>query len=746
MPTRSVIIASILYLIISVLCTQIPLLNYLGYEFSALVAVVSSILSLLMTANAVRIHSHHGSEAKRIFLSTLSQNLLLLSIPLVVILTNALFVRNCSLVDGLWFFLLLPVVSCWFATCVGFFCGLHYTWSKTIALMFFAATILYAIYLGYATPAVFAYNVFFGFFPGLTYDESLSITQTLIHFRAFTVALGAVFLWLAVLLVRNTQRTDSAIHKGTTLLRVLMAREHFWKTALIVVGVAAVYMFRCELGFESTASFIRRQLGKTLTTEHVTMYYSAETCSEAEAQEIIDEHEFQISQLLEELGLSSAERIESYVYPSAASKKKLMGAGATNIAKPWTMQIHVTQQTLDGSLKHELAHVLLGEFGMPVIRANLNTALVEGLAMALEWNWGNRTLHQHAAALFRFGVLPDVASVMETSGFVAQSSSTGYVIAGSFCRFLIDRYGMRLMLQAYRGRPFAEVYGKETDELVREWKEFLRAVPVDEQERDIVDVFFRRPSIFRKVCVRVIAARNSEAASAMRQNDFARAAALYMQSYDEARGMESLAGFVTGALYAGNNAGVVAVLDTLVLRETPSHYLSLFNTFGIALWAEGNPGRAEQLFVRVAKADVQDNMTESALIWMAAMRDSANQAALCRYARSVAKDTLREEMLDSMIRDSKGWVPRLLKARLLSRMRQWKESAALFEELAGSIPVERLEASRLRYLGTALFRLKRFDEAKVAFWTSLNHHDSPWARVEMSEWIERCDGMNTQRQ
>ncbi len=739
MPERSTIIASVVYLIVSLVCTQVPLLNYLGYEFSALIALVSSIGSLILTVHVVRARVTTPPIA---FFSALTRNLILLLIPLVVMLTNALFVRNCSPIGGLFFFLLLPVVSCWFSTCVGFFCALHYTYAKIIALKFFAATILYAIYLGYFTPAVFAYNVFLGFFPGLTYDELLSVTPALVYFRVFTVALGGVFLWMGLLLAGHTQMHQSTWSKGKMLLRAMTSRGNVWKSGLILAILIAVYLYRCELGFESTASYIRETLGDRMATEHVIMYYSPESCSEEEAHWVVREHEFQISQILKELHISSTETIESYVYPSASVKKNLMGAGSTNIAKPWTRQIHVTQQSLEGTLKHELVHVLAGEFGMPVIRANLNTALVEGLAMALEWNWGNRTLHQYAAALLRFDKLANVASILETSGFVTQSSSTSYVIAGSFCRYLIDRYGIRLMLQAYRGKSFYEVYGKKAIELADEWKGFLHDVEVDEQERDVVDVFFRRPSIFGKVCARVIAARNAEAADAQRQNYFSHAANLYLQSYDESRGMESLAGHVASSFHGGNDSAVIAVLDTIVLSGTPSQFLSLFNTFGLALWTRGNSVRAEQLFVRVAKADVHDNLTESALIWIGAMRDSANQAALCRYARAVSPDSVRLVMLDSMVQNDEHWVPVLLKARLLLRIRRWKESSEMFERLAGSIPVERLEASRLRLLGTALFRQRRFDEAKVAFWASLNHHNSEWARVEMNEWVERCDWMS----
>jgi hypothetical protein len=42
-------------------------------------------------------------------------------------------------------------------------------------------------------------------------------------------------------------------------------------------------------------------------------------------------------------------------------------------------------------------------------------------------------------------------------------------------------------------------------------------------------------------------------------------------------------------------------------------------------------------------------------------------------------------------------------------------------------------------MGYALFRLKRFQEAKEMFWTSLNLVSTEVAKNEVGEWVERCD-------
>src|SRR5271169_4932266 len=104
---------ALLYGSIALLCTRIPLLNYLGYEFSALFALLAGCVSGLLTIRPVRtVFPGEGdvpdprASASAVGVSV-AANLLLLAVPLVIISGNALFVRNCSLAEGLAFFMLL---------------------------------------------------------------------------------------------------------------------------------------------------------------------------------------------------------------------------------------------------------------------------------------------------------------------------------------------------------------------------------------------------------------------------------------------------------------------------------------------------------------------------------------------------------------------------------------------------------------------------------------------------------------
>jgi len=419
-----------LYLSIALVGTQIPLLNYLGYEFSLVVASTGSLIAGILTIVAVRrvCSSVEGAafdsrNALIAFREMLLLNLVLLGVPLAVISGNALFIKNCSYFEGLAFYILLPVVSVWFASCLGIFCAVHYRLAKTVFFLFLLATLVYAALLGYFTPAIYSYNFFYGYFPGFSYDEILGIGAPLIFFRIFTLLLGGFLLWLSVILLNSSTPADPTWKKGLRLLEVLVLPQRIPFTAAIVVALALTYAFRCDLGFETTDRFVRRTLGEEYRSEHFLLYYSRASYTDEEIRCIAAGHEFRLSQILSVFVLRQHPLIESYVYPSAEVKRRLIGAGTTNIAKPWLRQIHMTKQSMDATLKHELVHVVAGQFGLPIIQASLSTGLVEGLAMAVEWDFGNRTLHQYAAGIKASGLAPDIGSILTPAGFAVQSSS-----------------------------------------------------------------------------------------------------------------------------------------------------------------------------------------------------------------------------------------------------------------------------------------------------------------------------------
>jgi len=115
--------------------------------------------------------------------------------------------------------------------------------------------------------------------------------------------------------------------------------------------------------------------------------------------------------------------------------------------------------------------------------------------------------------MIALGQAPNLTGIMG-AGFTLQSGPRAYVLAGSFCRFLYDRYGRDKLRALYRSAgDFVAVYGQPLAPLEKDWRAFLETQPLDPLARAHSQERFRRPAIFHKVCGRELAARVSEARS-----------------------------------------------------------------------------------------------------------------------------------------------------------------------------------------------------------------------------------------
>lgn len=741
------------YLLVAVACTQIPLLHTLGFEFAFAIALVAVVVATLGTIASVR-HADPGgvvpSEDRleavlRTFRRSLFWNLALLLIPLVVIVLSMFVIPPCDWLEGLGFYLLIPGVTVVIAASLGLFCAVHYRHARLMAALFIAASIAYAAGLGYFTPAIFSYNLFYGFFPGITYDETIALTGTLVVSRVLTLGVAGILVWLSTLILLHLPAGEPGWKTGIRLLELMVRPPYRWITAGVVLGLGLAYAFRCELGLESTASFIRRELGGEHRTANLTIYYPETVIGADEIERIGAEHEFALATVCRAFALPRTAPIESYLYPNEESKRRLMGAGATEIAKPWSREVHLSVQSIDAVLKHEIVHVVAGEFGAPVIRASFSTGLVEGLATAIDWEWGNRTPHQYAAALRGAGVAPDITHLMTIRGFASQSSSVSYVLAASLTRYLMDRFGVRKLVQVYRHNDYQREYGRSLDELVVDWQRFLDGVDPGPRPQQNVDALFRRPPIFARVCPRLVGRWNAEARQALAGRDYEHSLALYERALSRSGSSASLAGALAARFRMGQHGIVAHVVDSLMASTGhPGMYLPLALMAADAHWALGQEDSALALLDAVLAADWAESHTEGARIRRAILTDpGAPEPHLKRFVLSDTPDSARLAILDSLPLPARNHpLTRFLKSRALYRAGEY--AAALEAVAPVSFPrTDPLEGMRLQLLGKLLLLTGQPGKAKVAFWSSQNCVDprSVAALDRIAEWIDRTEWM-----
>src|SRR5450759_1130813 len=172
---RAVQTAALVYFLIAGGLTQVPLLNYVGYEFSAAMTIPAAFISGLLTVGFIRRHIHQPIS-RRMYLLVLAHygivNFVLLLIPLVVMSANALVVKNCSFTRGLMYYGLLPVITMIFSISLAAAAGTLFRHARLIVVFIILGILSHILVLTYTEPQLFAYNFVLGFFPGITYDET----------------------------------------------------------------------------------------------------------------------------------------------------------------------------------------------------------------------------------------------------------------------------------------------------------------------------------------------------------------------------------------------------------------------------------------------------------------------------------------------------------------------------------------------------------------------------------------------
>jgi hypothetical protein len=183
------------------------------------------------------------------------------------------------------------------------------------------------------------------------------------------------------------------------------------------------------------------------------------------------------------------------------------------MAKPWRREIYVDDSAFPHrALRHEIAHAVASAFGDPIFGVAMrdgvlaNPGLIEGLAVAADWPGdGALTPHEQVRALQELGFEPSTRDLFSL-GFLATSSARSYTTAGSFVRYLLDRFGSAKLRAVYRsGDDFAGVYGESLDQLDTEWRAMIAAIVLPPGTTEALRERFRGGGVFSRPCPHAIA-------------------------------------------------------------------------------------------------------------------------------------------------------------------------------------------------------------------------------------------------
>jgi hypothetical protein len=507
----------------------VPLFDVLGYDFAFAVGIAVALAGVDIGHGTVSAARRSGRRVApvRLALEAGLATLATLVVPLVLSLANGLRVRNCNLGAGFAFFGLLPVASALVAASAGTVVAVliaNRQLGRVAAFLVPVLSTLWTLARLYRDPAVFAFDPFGGYFPGPIYDEALRPPLRLVWYRLANLTwIGAAIASAAWLCADRTRPLHPSLRPVRRLLRP-------WHRGLVPAVLLAAslgwFVARGALGFHTRYADLARLLPRETHTPHFILRSDPAADNDAQIALACDDLEYQYASLVSIFGVEPDAPITVYRFPSADAKKNAVGAAHTLFAKPWRREIYLqTDRFPAHALRHEMAHVFAASFGdrmfgialawrfvgpLPVPR--LAMGLIEGVAVAADFDnaYGQSTKHQEAAAMIALGQAPDLRRALG-AGFSVESGARAYTFAGSFCRYLLDRYGADKLRALYRSAgDFVKSYGQDLPTLERAWRAFLATLPADDTSQARAEEEFRRPAIFRKVCARELAARVSD--------------------------------------------------------------------------------------------------------------------------------------------------------------------------------------------------------------------------------------------
>jgi hypothetical protein len=383
----------------------------------------------------------------------------------------------------------------------------------------------------YASPMIFAYDPFFGYFSGTLYDTVVDARPELWTYRAGTVAtlLGAGLVSAA--LVRGERgRLALAPLRGSPQVAVRLA---LGVVALLVS--LAITANGSALGHFQSATTIAAALGGRVSGPRCDVLYPA-AIAPSDARIMLLDCEQELGAVERRLETHLTGRLTIFEFADPDQKRRLMGAAETSIAKPWRQEAYVqVAEYPHPVLGHEIAHVVASSFARGPFKVGgglwPNPGIIEGLAVAAAPDDDELTNAQWSRAMLDIGLLPPVEQVFSL-GFLGQSAEQSYTVAGAFMGWVMERWGLPVVQAWYRGEAIEGLTHSDWTTLDRQFRGWLSARPLPPVAADYARSRFGRSSVWRRKCPHVVDAFVGAADRCRDEHRFEAAVGLYDRVLD----------------------------------------------------------------------------------------------------------------------------------------------------------------------------------------------------------------------
>jgi len=499
----------------------LPLTNVMGYEISAINGII---LFILFGVSILRL----GKKEKKfdpfyIIKTRLIFFLGLILLPLIISLFNTLVLNICPFKGGIEFYLIDTIPAAFIGMVLAAISlKISFRYSYFIFTTIFACFVLTPILEIYFYHQMFFYNPLIGFFPGTIYDENISMHSKHFLYQLFSVKIT----FLAYIL--------------------LIKKENRYKIYLpiFIAYFLGVSFLKPMMGFATNQSKIEKILPEKYLSEHFEIIYPG-GISDKKIKTIAAEHEFYFQKIKKQLGFEPEGKITSILFENRKQKGKIFGAENADVAKLWMNTIYLQIGEYTNTLEHEMAHVFSKEIGTTPFKvaSGFNFSFIEGFAMAVEDEYGGKEVHNFAALAYKnnFKVLP--VDLFDGLSFFGNVSGLSYVIAGSFIKFLNDKYSPEQVNKVYGSGNFEEHFSKSIETLSKEYEEFISLYPVEQNPYTSL-VYFGRKPLIKRFCPRYIAAQKAKAEKFMSKKMYKETKTIYTEIFDKTNQYFALSGIV----------------------------------------------------------------------------------------------------------------------------------------------------------------------------------------------------------
>ncbi len=548
-----------LVILFNILLLEFPLTNVFGFEFSVLNSFLLVLLSGFYTLSVIKSQNLPGE----FFRITLSSFLFFLMIPLVISITHDQLTVSCSIWDGLLFYSFITIPSVIIGAALALLSVLiSLKFRHLVFIIIFLGVLSITFFELYYNPQIYFYNPVYAYFPGTIYDEAISVDLKLMIYRSLNLLFfGAVYIISAYVFYKKTIITKKLV-------------------IYLALLIPAVFLYLSpDFGYSTTQNKLKNVLGKLVRTEHFDIYFS-ENISSDQVKIITLNHEYYYNQLVKFYQTVPKEKYISFIFRDDAQKKKYFGSENADVAKPWLKEIFTIADNYNSSLRHELAHCFAGEFGWSIFRvaADFNPALIEGAAVAGSPEYDLNNIHYMASLAYHNGYRIKLQNLFEGLNFFGQTSGLSYIYAGSFCSYLIDKYGVDSFKKLYADADFKQVYKKDLDSLESEYFSFISGAFKADNPSE-ADYYYGRKPIIYKTCPRYVADRLIEAWNYYSEQNYSKALKIFSEVLELTDNYSALTGYAHSLFNSGSRIQAIGFLLDKIgnFKETSYYYNIEFN-------------------------------------------------------------------------------------------------------------------------------------------------------------------------